>query len=127
MMDAQLISKLQEVHVAAWNEKEHAKRESLLKIIYAEDINMYDKDFILQGIPAISDFIEELQKDPEFNFSAAKPIELTQNGARLYGHIRTGQGMLNSMDFFILENEKALHLYVFMDAGWTEQVRPNWR
>lgn len=115
-MDAQSIRKIQEVHVAAWNEKDHAKRDGLLKTIYAEDIKMYDKDFILEGIPAISDFIEKLQKDPEFNFSAANPMESTQNGARLYGHIRTGQGMLNSMDFFIFENEKALHLYVFMDA-----------
>ena len=117
MMDAQLISKLQEVHVAAWNEKDRTERDRLLKTIYAEDIQMYDKDFTLEGITAISDFIEKLQQDPEFNFSAARPIELIYNGARLYGNIRTGQGMLNSMDFFILENEKALHLYAFMDVA----------
>ena len=115
-MDAQLLNTLQEVHVTAWNERDRAKRDELIQTIYADDIKMYDKDFVLQGWEAVSDFIGKLQtQDPGFHFSAAKPIEATQNGARLYGHIRTGQGMLHSMDFFILEDGKVLHLYVFMD------------
>lgn len=116
-MDAQLINNLQNVHVAAWNEKDRVKRDGLLKTIYADDVKMYDKDFILLGIEEISDFIEKLQKDADFQFSAAKPIEFVQNGLRFYGHIRTGKGMLNSMDFFIIENNKVLHLYAFMDVA----------
>src|SRR3989337_2080943 len=114
-MDAQLLKTLQEVHVAAWNERDRAKRDELIQTIYAADIKMYDKDFILRGQEEVSNFIGKLQsEDPDFHFSAAKPIDSTQNGARLYGRIQTGQGVLHSMDFFILEAGKALHLYVFM-------------
>jgi hypothetical protein len=116
-MDAQLIKNLQEVHVAAWNEKDRDLRDGMLKTIYAENVKMYDKDFTLEGIGEVSDFIEKLQKDPAFLFSAAKPIENIQNGARFYGHIRTGEGMLNSMDFFVLDNGKVVHLYAFMDMA----------
>ncbi len=116
-MDIGQINDLQEAHVAAWNELDRTSRDSLLKKIYAEEIRMYDKDFILQGIAEVSDFIGKLQQDADFHFSEAKPIEVIQNGARFYGHIRTGQGTLNSMDFFVIENGKVLHLYAFMDAG----------
>ena len=105
---------LQKVHVAAWNERDRSKRDELLKSIYAEDIKMYDREFILNGTAEISDFIGKLQADPQFLFSAAGDIEELQNSARLYGHIRTSEGMLNSMDFFILENSKAKHYYAFM-------------
>ena len=116
-MDAQLIKNLQDVHIAAWNEKDRVRRDSMLKTIYADDVKMYDKDFILKGIGEVSDFIEKLQQDFDFQFSAAKPIEYVQNGARFYGHIRTGEGMLSSMDFFVLENDKVVHLYAFMDVA----------
>lgn len=106
--------KLQQAHLAAWNEKDRTKRDELLKSIYADDIKMYDKEFILNGIKEISDFIQKLQADPKFLFSAAGDIEALQNSARLYGHIRTSEGMLNSMDFFILESGKARHYYAFM-------------
>jgi hypothetical protein len=114
-MDTQLIKNLQDVHVAAWNEKDRDMRDRMLKTIYSDDVKMYDKDFTLSGIGEVSDFIEKLQEDPDFQFSAAKSIESIQNGARFYGHIRTGQGMLSSMDFFVLENNKVVHLYAFMD------------
>ena len=52
-----------------------------------------------------------------FNFSAAKPIEALQNSARFFGHIRTSGGMLNSMDFFLIENGKVQHLYAFMEPA----------
>jgi len=112
-----MFKQLQDVHLAAWNEKDREKRDGMLQTIYADDVKMYDKDFILSGIVEVSDFIEKLQSDPEFHFAAALPIEEVQNGARFYGHIRTGNGMLNSMDFFILENNKVTHLYAFMDIA----------
>lgn len=105
---------LQKVHVAAWNERDRSKRDELLKSIYAEDIKMYDKEFILNGTTEISDFIAKLQADPEFLFSAATDIEELQDSARLYGHIRTSAGILNSMDFFILESGKAKYYYAFI-------------
>ena len=113
-----LLNELQETHVAAWNEKDKATRERLLRTVYSENIKMYDKDFILDGLQAISDFIEKLQtSDPEFHFSAAKPIEGLQDGARLFGHIRTSEIPLDSMDFFLLENGKVKHLYAFMSPA----------
>jgi hypothetical protein len=115
-MNDQLLKTLQEVHLAVWNEKDRAKRDALIQTIYADNIKMYDKEFVLHGNTEVSDFIGKLHTDdPDFNFSAAKPMESIQNGARLYGHIRTGQGVLHSMDFFILEEGKVLHLYAFMD------------
>ena len=117
-MDAELIRKLQENHVAAWNERDREKRDSLLRTVYAEDIKMYDPNTIFQNLAEVSDFIGMLHtQDPDFQFSAAKPIDVTQNGARLYGHIGTKQkpDMMSSMDFFIIENGKAAHLYVIME------------
>ena len=119
-MDNQLIKKLYDNHIAAWNERDRAKRDSLLKTIYAENIKMYDPNTIFQNLSEVSDFIGKLHADdPEFYFSAARPIEATQNGVRLYGHIGTRQkpDILNSMDFFIIENGKAAHLYVFMEPA----------
>ncbi|RZJ73065.1 nuclear transport factor 2 family protein [Flavobacterium sp.] len=108
------LEKLQKTHVAAWNEKDRAKRDALLESIYAKDIKMYDKDFILNGTAEISDFIQKLQGDPEFLFSSDANAEQLQDSVRLYGHIRTSEGMLKSMDFFILESGKAKHYYAFM-------------
>jgi hypothetical protein len=79
---------------------------------------MYDPNHTLQNLEEVSDFIGKLhQQDPEFYFSEAKPIDFSQNGVRLYGHIGTKQkpDILNSMDFFIIEEGKAAHLYVFME------------
>ena len=115
-MAIQLFNELQELHVAAWNEKDETKRIELLEKIYANDIKMYDKDLSLDGLKAVSDFIGKLiTEDPAFKFSAAKPLEPLQNGARLFGHIQTSGGMLNSMDFFLVENEKVKCLYAFLE------------
>ena len=115
-MNTELFNDLQEIHVAAWNEKDSEKRKLMLSKIYAEDIKMYDAGFILDGLQAVSDFIGKLiSEDPQYNFAAAKAIEPLQNGARLYGHIQTSGGMLNSMDFFLLEEGKVKHLYAFME------------
>lgn len=117
-MDQQILEEFQRTHVAGWNEPDSEKRLALLKKIYAEDIKMYDKEFILNGIEDVSYFIGKLiAGDPVYSFTAAKSIELLQDGARLYGHITTGGGALNSMDFFIFENDYAVKLYAFMEPA----------
>ena len=118
-MDTQSMNTLQQTHTAVWNETDRTTRDSLMQTIYADDINMYDKDFTLTGIAAVSDFIDKLfTGDTNFTFTASKPMESTQNGARLYWDIRTGPqpNVLTGMDFFVVENEKVAHLFVFMDA-----------
>ncbi len=110
---------LQQTHTSVWNEKDRTRRDAWMQTIYANDIKMYDKDFILTGISAISDFIDKLfAGDVNFNFAVTKPMESTQNGARLYWTIHTGPqpNVLTGMDFFVVENEKVAHLFVFMDA-----------
>ncbi|QRQ99810.1 nuclear transport factor 2 family protein [Dyadobacter sandarakinus] len=119
-MDAQFFKTFQENHVAAWNERDREKRDHLLRSIYAEDIKMYDSGSVFQSLAEISDLIGTLHaQDPDFYFSAARPIDFTQNGARLYGHIGTkdNQIIMNSMDFFIIEQGKAAHLYVMMEPA----------
>ena len=107
---------LQNTHVAAWNEKDAGKRNELLKKIYTDDIKMYDRDFVLDGLQAVSDFIGKLiSEDKAYTFSAAKTIEPLQNSARLFGRITTSNVTLRSMDFFLLENGKVKHLYAFME------------
>lgn len=117
-MDTGQLNELQNIHVNAWNEKDAIKRIELLKKIYTDDIKMYDKDFIFDGLDAVTNFIGQLiAGDPAFNFAAAKPIEALQNSARLFGHIQTSGGMLNSMDFFLLKDGKVNHLYAFMEPA----------
>ncbi|GAB3798146.1 hypothetical protein GCM10028819_18590 [Spirosoma humi] len=116
-MDAQLMNMLQQTHTAVWNEKDRTTRDALMQTIYADNMKMYDKDFILVGLVAVSDFIDKLfAGDDNFNFTPTKPIESTQHGARLFWDIHTGPDRLTGMDFFVLENEKVAHLFVFMDA-----------
>jgi hypothetical protein len=117
-MNTQLIEILEKKHIALWNEKDPARRKELMKSIYADDIKMYDKDFILTGSSEVLNFIGKLlSDDPNFYFSVVKPMEVTQNGVRLFWRIRTSGPVLTGMDFFIIENEKVQHLYVFMDAN----------
>lgn len=119
-MNNEFIKTFQENHVAAWNERDREKRDTLLKTVYAENIKMYDPESIFQSLAEVSDFIGTLHsQDPDFFFSAAKPIEVTQNGARLYGHIGTKDNaiIMNTMDFFIIENGKAAHLYVMIEPA----------
>lgn len=117
-MDVLFIDTLQKNHIALWNEKDPACREELAKTIYSNDIKMYDKDFILTGSGEVLGFIGKLlTDDPDFYFSAVKPMQITQNGVRLFWNIRTGGLTLTGMDFFVIENNKVQHLYVFMDAN----------
>lgn len=114
IMDFMPIEQFQQTHLAIWNEKDRQKRDQQIAVLYSEEIRMYDKDFILQGRKAVSDFIDKVQTDTKFNFEPTHPMELTQNGARLFWNIQTTQGVLNGMDFFIIEEGKVAHLYVFM-------------
>jgi len=115
-MDIKGAEYLQKIHVIAWNEKDATKRKELLEEIYAHDIKMYDKDFILEGLDAVSEFIGKLiEGDPAFSFEAAQPIEPLQNSARLFGKIQTSEEILRSMDFFLIENDKVKDLYAFME------------
>ncbi|MET3501334.1 hypothetical protein ABIC45_002946 [Mucilaginibacter rubeus] len=117
-MDIKQFTELQNIHVAAWNETDAAKRDELLETIYSEDVKMYDKDFILNGLRSVSDFIGKLiAEDPAYHFAAARAIEPLQDSARFYGHINTSGGPLNSMDFFLLEDGKVKHLYAFMEPA----------
>jgi hypothetical protein len=114
-MDTLSIKEFEANHVAAWNERDRAKRDALLGKIYAADIKMYDAQLVVTGIKEVSDLIGKLQAgDPAFHFSTKKPIEPLQNSARLFGEIATGQGPLASMDFFIFEHGKVTHLYAFI-------------
>ncbi len=117
-MTTEQLTTLQETHLAAWNERDRAKRDALIDRIYADDIRMYDPAFILHGKTAISDFIDKVQTDPAFHFAAARPMEFTQNGVRLFWTIRLSDkpAPMTGMDFFMLEEGKVLHLYVFMEG-----------
>ena len=113
-----MITELQKKHVAGWNEKDADKRLQILGEVYAADIQMHDKDFSLKGIQEVSDFIGKLlADDPNFTFSASKDIEFAQNGARLSGKIVTGvkPDIFESMDFFVIKNDKVAELFVYMD------------
>ena len=113
-----LFTEMQDKHVAAWNEKNVARRNELLKDIYANDIKMYDRELTLIGLQAVSDFIGKLiAEDPVYKFSVVKSIDPLQNSARLYGQIETSGGVLNSMDFFVIENGKVAHLYAFLEPA----------
>lgn len=102
-------------HIDGWNERDRAKRDALLGKIYAQDIKMYDENSVFNGLKAISDFIGQLHaQDPDFHFFSDNPMEKNQDSLRFFGQIRTGQGLLNSMDFFLIKDGKAAHLYAFL-------------
>ena len=117
-MNTNIIEHLQDIHVNAWNEKDATQRLELLRSIYADDIKMYDKDVVFDGLTAIADFVGTLiSEDPAYSFTAASPLESLQNSARLYGRIQTSGGPLDSMDFFLIEDGKVKHLYAYMVPG----------
>ncbi|MET0241913.1 MAG: nuclear transport factor 2 family protein [Flavitalea sp.] len=117
-MNIQQLTEFKKYHIDGWNEKDRTKRDELLGKIYHQDIVMYDETAVFNGLNAISDFIGSLyEQDPDFEFFSDKPMETVQNSIRFYGHIRTAQGLLDSMDFFILENDKARQLYAYMSPS----------
>lgn len=114
-MNDQQLQVFKNNHVDGWNERDRAKRDALLGEIYTQDIKMYDENSVFDGLNAISDFIGQLHlQDPDFLFFSDKPMDSVQNSIRFFGQIRTGQGLLNSMDFFLLKDGKAAHLYAYM-------------
>ena len=69
---------------------------------------MYDKDYVFEGLQAVSDFIGKLlREDPTFTFAAAGAIEFLQDSAKLSGHIRTSGGILHSTDFFSYQTKQS--------------------
>lgn len=117
MMDDHSMKNFQSTHLAVWNERNREKRDHLIQTIYSDTIVMYDRDFILTGNKEVSDFIDKVQQDPLFDFKMIKPIEVAQDGARLFWSIQTGQGLLTGMDFFIFKDKKAVSIHVFMDTA----------
>ena len=114
-MTPQQLKEFKETHIDGWNERDRSKRDALLSKIYAQDIKMYDEKSIYDGLKAISDFVGILHaQDPDFHFYSDNAMEPNQDSIRFFGKIRTGQGILSSMDFFLIENGKAVHLYAFL-------------
>jgi len=119
-MDASFFQTLQEKHLAIWKESDAEKRLGLMQEIYAEQIRMFDPEFTLNGYQEISDFIQKLHAGAEyFDFKAAKPIEAIAQGARLFWTIRmkANDQPLTGMDFFIVENERVVQLFAFIDKA----------
>jgi hypothetical protein len=109
---------LQDNHLAAWNERNREQRDQLLSTIYADSIEMHDAGLTVKGRKAISDFIGKLHaEDDKFYFSALSPIEFIHNGGRFFGKIQTKEGILNSMDFFVVENDKVVTIYAFLSPA----------
>lgn len=107
-----------EKHLEVWNEKDQAKRTSLLNQIYATDIEMVDRNFIAVGNDEINSFIIGLQqKNPDFKFTV-KSVETNHNVARLYWQFgsKAKPATVTGMDLFVIENGKVKKLYVFVDA-----------
>lgn len=113
-MSTPSLTEIQDIHLAIWNERSRSKRDELIATLYADDIRMYDPNFTLNGVKEVSDFIDKVQSDPQFAFEAAQPMDGTQNGLRLFWSIATSQGVLTGMDFFVMDQGKVAHLYVFM-------------
>lgn len=115
-MTPEQLKQFKQIHIEGWNERDRSKRDALLGKIYAQNIKMYDSNTVFDGLKAVSDFVGQLPaQDPDFHFYSDNPMEGLQDSIRFYGKIRTGQGILNSMDFFLLENGKAAHLYAFLE------------
>jgi catechol 2,3-dioxygenase-like lactoylglutathione lyase family enzyme len=113
------IRSLVEDHLEIWNERDLKKRETLMKKVYADDIEMVDSHFIAVGHSEINGFVDGLQKkNPASRFSHVKGIDVNHNIARLYW--RNGspenQDATTGMDLFVFENGKAVRLYVFVDG-----------
>ncbi len=112
------IKSLVEGHLAIWNEKDLKKREVLMAKIYADDIEMVDRNFIAVGHKEINGFVDGLQqKSPNSKFSHIKAIDVNHNIARLYWQNGTPEkpNAVTGMDLFVFENGKATKLYVFVD------------
>lgn len=117
-MDTNFLNDLQQMHLALWNESDPTRRRDLISRIYADNVRMYDKDFVLTGTEEVVNFIGKLlSEDPGFTFTITRPVQATQNGLRLFWKIETGGATLTGMDFFVMENERVRDLYVFMDEN----------
>jgi len=111
------ISSLVERHLLLWNEQDADKRKTILNDIYAADIEMVDRHFIAVGREEVEGFIVGLhQKNPDFRFSHAKPINIHHNIARMFWQVgnEAKPDAVTGMDLFVIENGKVQKLYVFV-------------
>lgn len=113
------IRSLVELHLAIWNEKEAAKRDELMKKVYADNIEMVDSHFTAVGHEEIDGFVEGLQKKSvNSKFTHIKAVDVNHNTARLYWQHATAEkpDAVTGMDLFVFENGKVSKLYVFVDS-----------
>ena len=113
------IRSLVELHLALWNEKDVAKRDALMKKIYADNIEMVDSHFTAVGHKEIDVFVEGLQKKSvNSKFTPIKAVDVNHNTARLYWQHGNAEksDAVSGMDLFVFENGKVSKLYVFVDS-----------
>ncbi|MCD0489880.1 VOC family protein [Pedobacter sp. MC2016-14] len=113
------LKSLVEKHLNLWNENQMLIRKQIMEQIYADNIEMVDRNFIARGYQEVDQFITGLQvKNPEFKFSIRNTIDVHQNVARLYWQVgsKTQPSTVTGMDLFVVENGKIQKLYVFVDS-----------
>lgn len=113
------IEVLAKKHLKIWSEKDAGKRNKSIKKVYAEDVEIVDPFFVINGHSKLNDFIEELQaKHPSFSFSISQPIESHNNVARLFWQFGPSSkpDEITGQDIFVIENGKIKSLYIFIDG-----------
>lgn len=118
-MNSNDIETLAKQHLSIWSEKNPDKRNALIKIVYAEDVNIIDPFFEIKGHSELNQLIEDLQKkNPGYFFTLSKPIESHHNIGRIFWQFgpaskpdaNTGQ------DVFVIAGKQIQTLYVFIDG-----------
>ena len=113
------IAALAKKHLDIWTEKNVEKRNESIKQVYAEDVEIVDPFFVINGQSNLNNFIEELQKKhPGFDFSLLQPIESHNNVARLFWQFGTVSkpDEITGEDIFIIKNGRIKSLYIFIDG-----------
>ena len=104
-------------HLLIWNEKNQAKRDTLMNQVYAQNIEMIDRHFVATGYHEINGFVNNLQqKNPDYRFRTIK-LDTHHNIARLYWKVgsKAKPNAVSGMDLFVIQNGKIQQLYVFVD------------
>jgi catechol 2,3-dioxygenase-like lactoylglutathione lyase family enzyme len=116
-LSAEQTKLLVEKHFVIWNETDQARRTAALNAIYADDIEMTDRNFIAVGHNQVNQFVIGLQKKyPGFKFTV-KSVEAHHNLIRVYWEhgAKNKPATVTGMDLFVIENGKVQKLYVFVD------------
>jgi hypothetical protein len=114
--EARLMS---EKHLELWSEQDPDRRQEIMDVIYAPDIEMVDRHFVAAGHIQVESFISGLHaKNPHARFLLIKPIDFHHHIIRLFW--QEGSALnpdaVTGMDLFVIENSKVQKLYVFVDA-----------